>query len=98
MPKLSKEEVSHIAKLSRLKLSGEEEARFGDQLSQVLEYVGQLEEVQTDGVEPLNNVTGLSNVYRVDEIEKSDVSMNYVAKNAPVFEKNFYIVPGVFEK
>ncbi|MDO8444280.1 MAG: Asp-tRNA(Asn)/Glu-tRNA(Gln) amidotransferase subunit GatC [bacterium] len=97
MSKLSKEEVVHIAKLSRLELSEDEKARFGDQLSDVLEYVGQLDEVNTDDVDPLNNVTGLSNVYVTDEVEKSDILHDDIAKNAPEFEGGFFKVPGVFE-
>ena len=97
MSKLSKDEVSHIAKLSRLALSDEEMERFGDQLSDVLEYVSQLEEVDTENVEPLNNVTGLSNVYVADEIEKSDIKLDSIAKNAPEFKDGFFVVPGVFE-
>lgn len=97
MSKLSKEEIVHIAKLSRLELSDEETERFGDQLSDVLEYVSQLEEVETEGVEPLNNVTGLSNVYVADEIEKFDIPPEDIAKNAPEFKDGFFKVPGVFE-
>lgn len=98
MSKLSKEEVSHIAKLSRLELSEEETERFGDQLSSVLDYVGQLEEVDTDGIEPLNNVTGLSNVYVADEVDESDIKPDDIAKNAPEFKDGFFVVPGIFEK
>ncbi len=97
MPKLSKDEISHIAKLSRLELTDEETARFSGQLSDVLEYVGQLEEVDTDGVEPLNSATGLSNVYVADEVEKSDIISEDIAKNAPEFKDGFFKVPGVFE-
>jgi len=97
MSKLSKDEVAHIAKLSRLKLSDEEISRFSDQLSDVLEYVGQLGEVETDNVEPLNNVTGLSNIYVEDKIEPSKISAADIGKNAPEFKDGFFVVPGVFE-
>lgn len=97
MPKLSKEEVSHIAKLSRLKLSAEEEAKFSSQLSDVLEYVSLLEEVSTENVEPLNNATGLSNIYVEDIIELSDIGAEEIKQNAPEFEDGFFKVPGVFE-
>jgi len=97
MPKLSKEEIAHIAKLSRLKLTDEEVARYSDQLSDVLEYVGQLGEVETDNVPPLNNVTGLSNVYVEDKVETSGITAEDIAKNAPEFKDGTFVVPGVFE-
>jgi aspartyl-tRNA(Asn)/glutamyl-tRNA(Gln) amidotransferase subunit C len=97
MPKLSKEEVTHIAKLSRLKLTDEEIGRFSEQLSDVLEYVGQLSEVDTDNVEPLNNVTGLSNIYVEDKIESANISTADIDKNAPEFKDGFFKVPSVFD-
>lgn len=97
MSKLSKNEVSHIAKLSRLDLTADEQARFSDQLSDVLEYVSQLEEVNTEGVEPMNNVTGLLNVCVADEVEKFNIAEADITKNAPEFKDGFFVVPGVFE-
>lgn len=65
--KLTKKEVEHIAKLARLELSEEELNKYGEQLSAVLEYINQLEEVDVEGVEPTAQVTGLTNVWREDE-------------------------------
>lgn len=67
---LSQEDVKHIAKLARLKLTDEEISKFSGQLSDILKYVEQLEEVNTDGVEETSQVTGLKNVTQSDEIEK----------------------------
>ena len=50
--KLAAQQVKHVAKLARLALSAEEEARFGEQLSQVLDAVEQLAAVDTTGVPP----------------------------------------------
>lgn len=55
-----------MAKLARLGLTSEEIAKFQTQLSSILDYVGQLNEVDTDGVEPTAQVTGLVNVMRED--------------------------------
>lgn len=97
MTQLDKDQVKHIAKLSRLELNEEETALYSEQLSSVLQYVEQLSEVDTKDVEPTANVTGLSNVWREDEIEKSDVSHDDIAKNAPEFKDGSFVVPGVFE-
>lgn len=97
MAKLSIHEIEHIANLSRLSLSEDEKELYSHQLSDVLAYVEQLNEVDTDNVEPTANVTGLENVWRGDEVESSGISHDDIAKNAPEFEKGSFIVPGVFE-
>lgn len=97
MAKLSIEQIEHIAKLSRLELTDEEKKLYSEQLSSVLEYVEQLGEVETENVEPTANVTGLSNVWRADAIEKSDITHNDIGQNAPEFKDGSFVVPGVFE-
>lgn len=68
--KLSKEQVRHTAKLARLKLTEEEVELYSRQLSQVLDYMDILDEVDTSSVEPTSQVTGLKNVYREDKIKR----------------------------
>jgi len=97
MSKLSIKDVEHIAKLSRLELSSAEKEKFAGQLSQILEYVGQLNEVDTKNIEPTAQVTGLVNVMEKDEIKESDVTQEDIKKNAPDFEEGSYKVPGVFQ-
>jgi len=65
---LSEDDVKHIAKLARLKLSAEEIKRFSGQLSGILKYVEQLDEVDTQGLEETSQVTGLKNITQLDEI------------------------------
>lgn len=97
MAKLTIQEVEHIAKLSKLELSQEEKEKYCDQLSSVLEYVDQLSEVDTEGVEPTSNITGLSNVMREDKVEESGINYLDIKKNAPEFKDGSIVVPGVFE-
>lgn len=97
MSKLSPEEVEHIAKLSKLELSDEEKMLYQEQLSSVLDYVGQLSEVDTAETPITANVTGLANVYRADEVSESGITHEDIAKNAPKFEGGSFVVPGVFE-
>ena len=71
---ITREEIKHIAELSRLELSEEEMAKLGDQLSSILEYVSQLNEVDTKKVEPTAQVSGLTDIWRVDEVKPWDRS------------------------
>jgi len=70
--KLSKEETNHIADLARLELSEEEVSVYGNQLTHILDYIDQLKEVDTAGIEPTAQVTGLVNVLRDDKIFEWD--------------------------
>jgi len=96
MAKLSIAEVEHIAKLAKLELSQEEKEKYCEQLSSVLEYVDQLSEVDTEGVEPTSNVTGLSSVMREDKIEESGITYKDIELNAPEFKDGHFVVPSVF--
>lgn len=92
--KLSKEEILHIAQLARLSVSEEKLDQFAHQLSDVLEYVEKLSEVDTDGVEETSQVTGLENVYRYDEIRPFE-DMQALVEQAPRYEDNQVKVPKV---
>lgn len=65
--KLTKEELEKIARLARLKLSEEEMERYAGQLTDILNYVDVLKELDTTGVPETSQVTGLTNVTRKDE-------------------------------
>ena len=60
--KLSKEEVLHLAKLAGLNLTDEEIELNSQQLSETIEYIKNLDELNTEGVEPTNSVVDLSNI------------------------------------
>jgi len=64
---LTKEEVAHIASLSRIELDEIEMERYQKELSDILEYVNTLEKLSTDGVEPIGHITGMVNIYREDK-------------------------------
>jgi aspartyl-tRNA(Asn)/glutamyl-tRNA(Gln) amidotransferase subunit C len=69
---ISREEIQHIAELSRLKLSEEEIKKFGGQLDAILQYISQLNEVETKGIEPTAQVSGLSDIWRADDVREWD--------------------------
>ena len=69
---MTKNQIKHIADLARLELSDEETELYGGQLSDILNYVDQLKEVDTMDVEPTAQVTGMVNVLREDRAEEWD--------------------------
>ena len=66
---ITTEEIEHIAELARLRLTPEEIKKFGAQLGSILEYVGQLKEVDTKKIEPTAQVSGLTDVWRADDVK-----------------------------
>lgn len=88
--------VSHIAKLANLPLSDEEKKKFEVQLSETLDYVKQLEEIDTKGVEPTSQVTGLENVTREDEVTPS-LSQEEALKNSKSTHNGFFKVPAILD-
>ena len=88
--------VTHIAKLARLELSGEETALFGSQLSDILENVRKLDELDTSSVEPTSHVLDISNVMR-DDAERPSLPVDEALKNAPEHDDKFYRVPKIIE-
>lgn len=82
MAKLSKDDVLKLAELSKLELSDEQLERYTKELESILEHVDQLQQVDVTGLKPTNQVTGLTNVWREDEIREY-VSRDELLKNAP---------------
>lgn len=72
MSTVSKENVAHLAALARLDLTDEEAERFAGQLSNVVGYVEQLQEVGTDDEDQGTGVTGLTNILQADEPRAAD--------------------------
>jgi aspartyl-tRNA(Asn)/glutamyl-tRNA(Gln) amidotransferase subunit C len=64
---IDREQVLHVARLARLKLSDDEVERMAGELSGILEHVERISELDLDGVEPTSHVIGLENVLRPDE-------------------------------
>lgn len=95
MSKLSRDDVLKLAKLSRLKLSEEEIERFKNELSEILAYVEMLDKVDTAGVEPTYQVTGLKNVTRTDEVKDYGYKIDDLLKNAPATQDHQFKVKRV---
>ena len=67
--KIDDNTARHLASLSNITLSDDDLARLKDDLEKIVDYIGELGELDTSGVEPTYQVTGLSNVWREDAIE-----------------------------
>lgn len=65
---LTPEEVQKIARLARIKLTDAEVQKYQTELSAILDYVEQLNEVNTDDIDPTSQVTGLENRWREDTV------------------------------
>jgi aspartyl-tRNA(Asn)/glutamyl-tRNA(Gln) amidotransferase subunit C len=71
---LTEEEVKKIASLCRISLTDAEVLKFQKELTTVLDYVSALQQVNTEGVEEISQVTGLSNVFRPDQVVQSEIT------------------------
>ena len=83
MSKLTREEVLRLAQLARLALSDDEVEEFRKELSEILQYVEQLQQVDISGLKPTNQVTGLTNVTRDDKVRDYGYKAKDLLKNVP---------------
>ena len=91
---LSREEVIKIATLARIELQEAEIEKFQKDLSSVLDYVEELQQVDTDGLEIVSSVTGLENVQRQDTAVMIDYQEDIMA-NAPERKDKYYKVKSI---
>ncbi len=95
MTQISRDDVLHLAQLSNLELSDNEIDSLKIDLSNILGYVEQLSELDTDGVEPTYQVTDLENVWRDDKIIDYGVSREDFIRLAPESTDSQIKVPKV---
>lgn len=93
---LTLDEVRHVARLARLRLTEAELEAMREQLSSILDYVDMLQEVDVTGVPPTAQVTDVVNVVRPDEVRPS-LPLEEALAEAPRREGNFFKVKPVFE-
>lgn len=91
---LSREEVEKVSMLARLRLTAEELTTMTEQLTQVVDYVRQLDELDTDGVDPMVHAVELTNAFAADETRPS-LLREQVLANAPKRDDECYRVPAV---
>lgn len=93
---LSRDDVQHVAQLARLSFSEEEQARMADEMSQILDYVEKLNELDTSGVPPMSHVLDVTNVYREDSIE-ARIDQEQALAPAPDSDGHYFRVPKVVD-
>jgi len=91
---LTAEEVLKIAGLARLELRPDEVKKFQKELSTVLDYVADLQKVDTEGLEIVSSVTGLENVQRLDVPVVAE-NRDQIMENAPEIKDGFYKVKAI---
>ena len=79
---IDREQVLHVAKLARLRLSDAEVERMTGELSNILEHVERMDELDLDGVEPTSHVVELQNVLR-DDVPRESLSHERALEGAP---------------
>ncbi len=95
MSTISDEDVKHLATLSNIQLADDEAAGLRQDLTNILDYIEQLSELDTSKVEPTYQVTGLQNVWRDDVVDDSVVLREDLLNLAPEQRANQIKVPKV---
>jgi aspartyl-tRNA(Asn)/glutamyl-tRNA(Gln) amidotransferase subunit C len=93
---ISREEILKLAELARLSLSDEEIEQLQNDLDEMLEFVKQLQQVDTEGVEPMSHSIDLKSVMRPDKLTAS-LPVEEALKNAPARIGDFFKVPKVID-
>jgi aspartyl-tRNA(Asn)/glutamyl-tRNA(Gln) amidotransferase subunit C len=94
---LTPDVVRRVARLSRLKLKDEEVTKLASELSQVLHYVDQLNELDVANVEPMAHAIELANVFRADEPRPS-LPREAALANAPKSDGKYFLVPPILDE
>ncbi|MDH5716096.1 MAG: Asp-tRNA(Asn)/Glu-tRNA(Gln) amidotransferase subunit GatC [Spirochaetia bacterium] len=93
---VSLNEVQKIAKLSKLRLEGQELENMAKDFNQIIQFIKQIETVDTSNVKPMEHVLEHTNVRR-DDIAQQSLPPETVKNMAPSYEAGFFIVPKVIE-
>lgn len=97
MSKLTRQDVLHVATLSNLDLTEKEVDKFLPQLSNIINYISELSEVDTKNIEPTTQVTGLSNIYREsDTANEESLSQEEALSNTDGYN-GFFKVSAILE-
>jgi aspartyl-tRNA(Asn)/glutamyl-tRNA(Gln) amidotransferase subunit C len=93
---LSNADVAKVALLARLRISPDELEMFTGQLNSIVDYVAQLQELDTDGVEPLAHGIEVRNVFR-DDVRGEALPREQALTNAPKRNATSFLVPAVLD-
>lgn len=93
---ISEETMEYVGILAKLELSEEEKEQAKEDMEKMLAYFDKLNELDTDGVEPMSHAFPVQNVFREDVVENGDDRENMLA-NAPEKKEGTYMVPKTFD-
>ena len=89
---ISDETIEYVGILAKLELNEEEKEQAKKDMESMLDYIDKLNELDTEGVEPMSHVFPVHNVFREDEVTNGDDRENML-KNAPQKKEGTYMVP-----
>ncbi len=95
MARLTNEEVLELSKLAKISISGDDIDSYKADLEEILNFVEKLSELDTEGLEPTFQVTGLTNITRPDTVEDYGISQEAILANLPNRKGNHIKVPKV---
>ena len=93
---ISDETIEYVGILAKLELSDEEKEKAKKDMGEMIDYIDQLNELDTSGVEPMSHVFPVHNVFREDVVTNGDDREN-ILKNAPEKNEESFIVPKTFD-
>jgi len=96
MAEISTAEVERVARLARLELTENEKQKLTQDMGEILDYIGELNQAETKNIEPISQISGLSNIARADEITNEN-QRDQMLQNAPETKDGFIKVKKVFE-
>lgn len=92
---ISDETIEYVGILAKLELSDQEKEQAKKDLAEMLDYIDQLGQLDTEGVQPMSHIFDTNNVFREDVVTNGDDSENML-KNAPLEKDGMYEVPKTF--
>ncbi len=96
MATITPEDVQYVAGLAQLILDEETQAHMARDLADILTYIEKLNELNTDGIEPMMHVLDMRNVYREDEVGTC-LTREQAMSNAPAGDGDYFIVPQILD-
>ena len=94
--KITQETIQYVAALSKLKVADEDRPKLTKELEKILDYVETMNELDTEGIEPMSHVLPIYNVFREDEHHEGH-SRDELLNNAPMKKDGCFVVPRTVE-
>ena len=94
--KISDETIEYVGILAKLELSGQEKEDAKADMEKMLDYIDTLNELDTEGVEPMSHVFPINNVFREDVVTNGD-DREEILSNAPESKDGAFVVPKTFD-